>query len=570
MASAIKLLLVDDDDVDRMAVRRALDESNLNFEVTEAVDGAEALAAYDSNPYDCVILDYNLPDSTGAGVFTDMLKNTTGSAAVIFLTGKEDEALALKMMGIGAVDYLTKSELSTSVLERAIKYASARQRYLAQLAAVGQIDTLTGLLNRSVLDDVLNKAIAQAKRANNIVAVALLDLDHFKDINDSLGHPAGDELLKVVADRLTAVTRETDSVLRLGGDEFVVVAANLTELDGAAQLARKIIGALAEPVQLELQPLFVSTSIGISLAPTDAKDPAELLKNADLALYRAKAEGRGRYHFYNEDMHTVAVNRRQLDTDLRKAIARDELALYYQPKVHAESGAILGAEALIRWHHPERGTVLPGDFISIAETSQIIVEIGEWVLRTASAQVMTWQKDGIALPNCSINLSPLQLKSASLAGAFIDVIEETGIDPKILEIEITESTIMDNVETVATILGLLRRQGISVSIDDFGTGYSSLEILKQLPVDKLKIDRSFVAGITTDTNDAVIASAIISLAQNLGLEVIAEGVETREQLEFLQQNGCDQVQGYFFSRPLPADEFTKWFRQHHPQQMLAS
>lgn len=572
MERSLNILLVDDDDVDRMAVRRALNEANINANLTEVVNGAEALAALEGGKFDCVLLDHHLPDSTGVAVFTDMLKSNENKTAVIFLTGEEDENLAVRMMEIGAIDYLTKNEISASVLGRAIKYAKARQFFLTRLTALGQVDALTGLPNRAVFDIVLKKATAQAKRVGNMVAVALLDLDHFKDVNDSLGHPAGDELLKLVAERLSGIVRETDTVLRLGGDEFVIIVTNLTDADGAAKLARKVVETLTVPFDLDEQSQFVSTSVGIALAPADGESPAELLKAADLALYKAKGEGRGRYRFYDEGMQTAALNRRSLESNLREAIKREELVLYYQPKLSVKTGSIVGVEALLRWQHPERGLVSPVDFIPIAEASHLIIGIGEWVLQTACRQSVAWRNAGFSALNCSINLSPLQLRDTKLVGVIDAAIKQSGIDPAFLEVEITESTIMNNVETVSATLGKLRERGVAVSIDDFGTGYSSLALLKQLPLDKLKIDRTFVADVTTDSDDAEIASAIISLGQNLGLEVIAEGVEELAQLEFLRLKGCDQAQGFYFSPPLPAEEFADWFRhyQNRPTLVQAS
>jgi diguanylate cyclase (GGDEF)-like protein len=559
-ARKLKILIVDDDAADRFIVRRALQLSGVEYQLTEAYDGATALKACENEVFDCVFLDFRLPDSDGAAVFKTMLSHYDGGAAVIFLTGLNDEGLAMQMMGNGAVDFLTKAEITPTIINRAVRYATARQNFQKQLSEQARIDMLTGLPNRSAFLGTLTKEVAQAKRTGSLVSVALLDLDHFKDVNDTLGHDAGDNLLKQTADRLQAVLRETDTVIRLGGDEFVVIAPNLRNADGAAKQAQKIINALSVPFEVQDQKLFISTSIGIALAPSDAADSDKLLKSADMALYKAKADGRGRYHFYDEQMNFDAQNRRVVEAELRQAIIEGEFELYYQPKINLSDGRVLGSEALIRWNQPERGLIAPDNFIPVAESCQLINQIGEWVLQESCRQNMAWQAAGLPPLNCSVNLSPLQMRDSGLIGAIDGALERSGFDPKCLEVEITESAILDNVKSITALLSLLRARGISVSIDDFGTGYSSLSHLKHLPVDKLKIDRSFVSEITGNAGDAEITSATISLGQTFGLKVIGEGVEEQAQLDFLHEKGCDQAQGYFISRPLPAADFAEWYR----------
>lgn len=561
MTDKLKILLVDDDDVDRMTVRRALQQSGLDFELTEAVNGAAALAACAVQKFDCVFLDYRLPDADGDAVFAAMVADHDSQAAVVFLTGQDDQGLALKMMGSGAVDYLTKGEVSATVLKRAVLYATARRNFHKQLSEMARIDVLTGLPNRSVFETVLTTAIAQAKRAGSLVAVTILDLDNFKNVNDTLGHPAGDDLLKMTAERLSARGRVTDTVMRLGGDEFAIIAPNLADARGASRHAQKIIDALAEPFRIEHQDLHVSTSAGIALAPLDGTDPSELLKSADMALYKAKADGRGRYHFYDEKMNAAAQDQRVLESELRVALEQNQFQLFYQPKIDILTGRVLGTESLIRWNQPERGLIPPDAFIPAAEKAQLIVEIGDWVLQETCRQNVAWQKAGIPPLNCSINLSPHQLKDSHLIESIDRALAQSGLEYGCLEIEITESAILDNVKSIAALLGTLRLRGVSVSIDDFGTGYSSLTHLKQLPVDKLKIDRSFVSNLPGSGGDAAITNAAISLGQTFGLRVIAEGVEEQAQLDFLRRKGCDQAQGYFMSRPLPADDFAAWYRQ---------
>lgn len=570
MSALLKILLVDDDVVDRMTVRRALQQSGLAFDLTEAVDGAGALDACAAEHFDCVFLDYRLPDGDGASIFRSMIAGHNNAAAVIFLTGEEDEDLALRLMGLGAVDYLNKGEISATVLKRAVRYATARQNFHKQLTELARIDALTGLPNRSVFESVLTKAVAQARRSGVSVSVALLDLDRFKTVNDTMGHPAGDMLLKMTADRLMEVVRETDTVMRLGGDEFVVIAPNMIDTGGAGAMAQKLVDSLSLPFPVGDQELFVTTSVGIALSPGDGIGADALLKCADMALYKAKEDGRGRYHFYNEDMNDAAQEHRALESMIRQALTNGEFELHYQPKIDIGTGAVLGSESLIRWNQPERGMIGPDEFIPVAERCQLIVEIGEWVLQEACRQNAAWQKAGMAPLNCSVNLSPFQLKNSRFIQSIDNALEVTGFDPACLEVEITESAILDNIESITALLGLLRMRGISISIDDFGTGYSSLTHLKQLPVDKLKIDRSFVSNIMGHDGDAEITRATISLGQAFGLKVIAEGVEETAQLDFLDAEGCDQAQGFLMSRPLSAVDFAEWYGEHCEKQAAAN
>lgn len=566
MTDRLKILLVDDDDVDRMTVRRALRKTGLDYDLTEAVDGAAALAACATHKFDCVFLDYRLPDSDGDAIFAAMVADHDSQAAVIFLTGQDDEDLAFKMMESGAVDYLTKAEISATVLKRAVRYATARQNFLKQLSEMARIDVLTGLPNRSVFESVLTKAIAQANRADHLVAITLLDLDNFKDVNDTLGHAAGDQLLKMMAERLSERGRITDTVIRLGGDEFAIIAPNQTDAQGASLHTQKIIDALAEPFEGEEQKLFMSCSAGIALAPLDGSDPSQLLKCADMALYKAKADGRGRYHFFDEKMNTAVQDQRALESELRQAVQQNEFELFYQPKVDIQTGEVLGTESLIRWNQPERGMISPDDFIPAAEKCQLIVEIGDWVLEETCRQHVAWRNDGIPPLNCSVNLSPHQLKDAQMIASVDRTLKQSGLEHGCLEMEITESAILNNIKSISVVLKMLRMRGVSVSIDDFGTGYSSLTHLKQLPVDTLKIDRSFVSNLPGDEGDAAITSATISLGKTFGLKVIAEGVEDKSQLDFLRREGCDQAQGYYLSRPMPAADFPTWYRAHQKNQ----
>ncbi|MDA0665006.1 MAG: GGDEF domain-containing response regulator, partial [Proteobacteria bacterium] len=532
-------------------------------------DGEAGLDAFMNETFDCVLLDYHLPGKSGIETFHAMSQVPSTTAAVVFLTGEENEDLALTAMKAGVVDFLNKNELQPAMLRRAIRYAQARHNFLYELAERGRRDALTNLPNRSVFDDTLSNAIAQGNRHETMVATLLLDLDHFKDINDTLGHPAGDEMLQTIAVRLTQSTRESDTVIRLGGDEFVIIAPNIGDQGDAIQLALKIHDAMSRPVLIGDKELHISTSIGIAMAPHDGQEPAKILKSADLALYRAKGEGRGQYCFYDTSMDTAAHARQKMEQDLRLAIEQSEFELHYQPKVSVSTGIMIGAEALLRWRHPVRGFVGPDEFIPVAERNRLILPIGEWVLRTAFAQMVAWKNAALPIHNCSVNLSPVQLSEPALISVFDDIIAETGVDPSFMEVEITESALMKRVDSIVGTLNALRDRGISVSIDDFGAGYSSLVYLKQLPIDKLKIDQSFVAGIVIDNDDAEIARTVIQLGKSMGLEVIAEGVETSAQLNLLRDYGCEQIQGYYYSRALPAEAFYSWYVRQKTRRAIA-
>lgn len=559
MTPAPSILLVEDDEDDYVLARGLLSEifgPSLKLDWVETWDaGLEALR---KGTHDICLADFRLGDRNGLELVREAA--TLGcTVPIILLTGQDNREIDLAAVKAGATDYLVKGEITAPLLDRAIRYAIERKKVEMQLVRFAQYDSLTGLANRSLFHTRLGDAIAHAKRTKQLVAVLLLDLDHFKNVNDSLGHPVGDMLLTQVSERLTACARETDTVARLGGDEFAVIATNMTHGDGAAALARKLIDALAAPFTLNGQEVFTATSMGITLFPLDDKEPDQLLKNADMALYQAKAEGRGRYRFYDAKMNARAQARKTLEFEMRRALERHEFCLHFQPKINTFTGDLTGVEALIRWQHPERGMVLPGEFIPVAETTGLIVPLGDWVLHTACAQSVAWQKMGLPPVPVAVNVSAIQFKGTDFIDTVTRAIDESGIDPACLELELTESTVMDETEVMTELLHRLRDLRLNVAIDDFGTGCSSFLRLKELPVNKLKIDLSFVRNVTDDPANAAITKTIITLAKNLNLGVIAEGVETAEQFAFLLQHECQEVQGYYISRPLSGDQFTVWY-----------
>ncbi|MBI5612435.1 MAG: PAS domain S-box protein [Gammaproteobacteria bacterium] len=430
------------------------------------------------------------------------------------------------------------------------KHAEERLSYLAYY------DTLTGLPNRQLLRDRLRQTMFEADRSGRVAAVMLLDLDRFKFINDTLGHEAGDTLLKGVAERLTACVRHGDTVARLGGDEFTVVLANVARVDDVAFVTQKILGSFVQPFTIAGRELFVSPSIGITLYPHDDRDIDNLLKNADAAMYHAKESGRNTFQFFTAELNARAAERLELETALRHALERHEFLLHYQPLMDLKTGRLKGVEALLRWRHPQRGLVPPLDFIPLAEETGLIVPIGEWVLRTACAQAKAWHDAGFCGLHMAVNISGRQFQQQNLAVLVGAVLAETGLEPQCFNLELTESVLMRNVDAAIAVMGVLDAAGVGFSIDDFGTGYSSLSYLKRFPIDVLKIDRSFVRDITTDPDDAAIVTAIMALARTLDIEVVAEGVETEEQLAFLRARGCDVMQGYYFSKPVDAAALT--------------
>lgn len=431
---------------------------------------------------------------------------------------------------------------------------TARKRDEATIRHLAYFDALTGLPNRMLFNDRLAQALAHARRrGGRSVAIMFLDLDRFKTINDTLGHGAGDELLSATARRLSDSLREEDTVARLGGDEFLLLVSGIDTVEDVARVASKILDAFQTPFDIAGHELHVTASIGISLFPMDASDGETLIRNADTALYRAKEQGRNRYQLYAPAMNAIAFRRLMLENSLRRALERDELTLHYQPLVSL-GGQVVGVEALIRWVHPDLGIVSPPDFIPLAEETGLIVPLTRWVMRSACAQMKAWQDAGISPEIISVNVSPRRFNDSNLPAMVAEVLRTTRLAGEHLCIEITEGVMMDNVEATIATLVQLKALGIKISIDDFGTGYSSLSYLKRLPIDSLKIDQSFVRGLPLDSDDSTIAMLIITMAHNLKLSVVAEGVETEAQMAFLRERNCDVMQGFHFSRPLPGGE----------------
>ena len=441
--------------------------------------------------------------------------------------------------------------------------AVARSASEQRIHHIAQHDVLTGLPSRSLLQDRLGVAIGDSERSGQPLWVMLIDLDRFKYVNDSMGHKAGDVLLMTIAARLRSAINDNDTVARLSGDEFVVIMSQQGGQRLGPMLVQQLMDSVAQPVLLGTKEYSVTCSIGVAVFPSAGALADSLIEHADIAMYSAKKLGRNNFQFYTPAMNDEAQERVRIESALRKALERNEFVLHYQPQVDLASGKIVGMEALIRWQHPELGMVQPMRFISVAEDTGLIVPIGAWVMRTACLQNRAWQDAGLGPLRVAVNLSARQFASSDLLDNISAVLDDSGLDPRCLEIELTESLFMSDVTLAVELLHNMKALGVNLSIDDFGTGYSSLSYLSRFPIDVLKIDRSFVTNITRDANDAALVASIINLAHNLKLSVIAEGVETEEQLDYLRRHGCDEMQGYYVSRPLPADQFERFLRQHN-------
>ena len=448
--------------------------------------------------------------------------------------------------------------IGTDITERKLAENALREQQ-SRLNYMAFHDSLTALPNRSLFYDRIYHGLARARRSNSRVALMLLDIDRFKIINDSLGHEAGDILLKIIAMRLNEGVRDMDTVARLGGDEFVIVLEGIQDLDDVVFVANKLLTTLARPLEVSGHSITTTVSVGVSIFPDDGKDTDELLKNADIAMYKAKEAGKNNCQFYTKGMNATAVNFLLLENDLRRAIELNQLILHYQPQVDLVSNEIVGVEALVRWQHPERGLISPAHFISLAEETGLIVPMGEWVLREACRQQKAWLDNGIHIGKMAVNLSPRQFRQKNFPEKVASILSNLGLEPEYLELEITESCAMEHAGETINQLNQLKEMGMYLAIDDFGTGFSSLAYLHRFPIQKLKIDRSFIHDIQDDINDAAIAKSIIGLAHNMQMVVIAEGVENSYQIEWLRNKGCDQAQGFLYAKPMPAEQLEGYF-----------
>jgi diguanylate cyclase (GGDEF)-like protein len=566
------LLLIDGNDIERRAVARAIRDTGLECTLQEADSIETAIDACRDTQFDCVLMDYDLPDGDGLMFGRRVQEHLDGELATVYLTGEDsedDEFAASMALQLGSAEFLCKQHVHGPIVKRAINYAIARRNFLTELNNLGQYDPITRLPNRSLFTNMLDRAISKATRNDATFGLLILDLDRFKDINDTLGHSFGDELLQHVSQRLEHNVRRSDFVSRLGADEFAIIAEDVPSSDSIETLARNLIQSLPKRFNIAGHMVTLSASAGIAMFPSDGENAEQLLKNADLALNKAKEDGRAQHRFFDEALHQRARERREIETDLFNALENRQLRLYYQPKLDCNSGQVVGAEALLRWEHPERGLMLPPQFIQIAEDSQLIHPLGEWVIETVCQQMHDWRAQGLPVVPCSINISPTQLESGDLLRCLANAASQFGVQPSSLELEVPEGVTAGNLDRAKTQIERLREAGFRMLIDDFGADLASLSLLRKLPLDGLKIDMAFVHSALQDRNDAEVVSAVIGLAKKLNLQVTAVGVETENQFDLMCNQGSDIVQGHYFSQALPADIFAAWFRTRLQREQVA-
>ncbi|MCC6246723.1 MAG: EAL domain-containing protein [Rubrivivax sp.] len=588
-AARAHVLVVDDDAGGRRLTRATL--AKAGFAVSEAGDGQAALDAMCTAMPDLVLLDVSMPVMDGFTACAELRRLPGGERVpVVMMTGLDDTASIERAFEAGATDFITKP-INWAVLPHRVRYmmrASAAinelQQNQEQIRRLAYYDPLTGLPNRVLFVEQLERALAQATRHQRRLAVMFVDLDNFKRVNDTLGHRAGDELLCKASSRLAATLRTADglarpggdaapvqhNIARLGGDEFIVLLTDVQRPEHVATVAQRMVQTLAEPIVVQGTEVFVGGSVGVASFPEDGVDIDTLLMNADTAMYRAKAAGRGGFQLYDRSMNARALDRLHMETRLRRALERDEFVLHYQPRVDVVSGRIVGAEALIRWQDPERGLLPPAEFIPLVEDAGLVIPIGEWAIQTVCRQSAAWQAAGLQPVPVAVNLASTHLRERGLPARVARSLAEHGVQAGCLEIEVTESILLADPELSVQIAQELAAMGVKLSIDDFGTGYSSMGYLKKLPIAALKIDRSFVRDLETDPDDAAIVSAIVALAHSLKLKVVAEGVETPAQLAFLQSVRCDEYQGFLTSRAIGVAEFERLLRRRAQLETLFS
>ncbi|MEZ5566848.1 MAG: EAL domain-containing protein [Halioglobus sp.] len=586
-----KILVCDDDQNVRLLTRQCLEAEGMI--VVEAANGLEAIDMFVRERPDLVFLDVEMPGMTGLEACQRIRQMPQGeSIPIMIVTGSDDRSSIDQGFEAGATQYKTKP-VNWSLLGRDVQYMlrasnafNSLKRQEDRLRYLAYYDPLTSLPNRRSFNEQLNRILKRAQRHNESAALLFIDLDHFKRIIDSIGHARGDRLLVEIARRLTLELREEDAInyfsesnaiesdenststeiARLGGDEFTVVLSDVSDISDIEKVARRILDSLSQPIALQSHNPVVTPSVGIALYPQDGRDADTLIRNADTAMYVAKAEGRACYRFYNEEMNAQAVEQLKMEEELRDAMRNHELELRYQPQIDCRTGQVVSMEALVRWKHPERGMVSPVEFIPVAESTGQIIELGEWVMDEVARNCLYWDSLGLKSFRVCVNISPLQFNQRNLPEWVADFLQRSGLPPERLELELTESAIMTDAETNIARLRELKALGVDLAVDDFGTGYSSLSYLKRFPIDTLKIDQSFVSDLDTP-DGAAIVDAILALAKTLNLRVIAEGIENEYHLSYLVRNQCDLLQGFYFARPLYPEDVPAMLEENFSQQI---
>jgi diguanylate cyclase (GGDEF)-like protein len=554
------VLLVEDSLIDAQLIRRLLRRvTSSYYRVTHVRTLNDAVLSAEDLVPDVILADLNLPDSRGTQTVAS-LQTSYPDIPLVIVSAWEDEAISLRSVKAGAQDYLVKGHIDGANLHRVIRYAIERKRTELELVRLAHFDQLTSLPNRTLLRERVDHALARAMRSGSGVATLILDMDRFKEINDMLGHEIGDKLLVEAARRIRANVRDQDTVARLGGDEFAVVLEGVSEAKEVLPVIERIIDSLGELTEIDGHEVSSSISVGIAMYPENGNDLSELLRAADLAMYQAKSSGRGRYQFFADAMQEEAQSRHALEWALRRAVERKEFELVYQPQLCLRTGTVIGVEALLRWMSPTRGLLTPYHFIAGLEEFGLINEVGEWVLQTACEQIRKWQAMRFAPMRIAVNVSAQQFEDPMLIDKIQSALKETKLPPELLELELTESCLMSDPAQASALLREIRDLGVRIAIDDFGTGYSSLTYLHEFPLSALKIDKNFVQSVESNDRGGPISKMIIGLGQNLGLEVIAEGVETEAQLQYMREHGCDVAQGYLYARPESPEDLTPWLQ----------
>ncbi|MFW2388391.1 MAG: putative bifunctional diguanylate cyclase/phosphodiesterase [Polyangiales bacterium] len=555
-----EVLLVEDNRIDAQLIRRLLRRVSVSYyRITHVRTLDDAVLSAEELTPDVILADLNLPDSRGTHTVAS-LQTAYPDIPLVIVSAWEDEAISLRSVAAGAQDYLVKGHIDGANLHRVIRYAIERKRTELELVRLAQFDQLTGLPNRTLLRERVTHALARAMRSGSGVATLILDMDRFKEINDSFGHEVGDKLLVEAAKRIRANVRDQDTVARLGGDEFAVVLEGVSEAKEVLPVIERILSSLREVNTVEGHEVMTSTSIGIAMYPENGTDLSELLRAADLAMYQAKSTGRSCYQFFADAMQEEAQTRRALEWSLRSAVEKKEFELFYQPQICLRTGGVVGVEALMRWAHPSRGLLTPFHFIAGLEEFGLINEVGEWVLHTACEQIQRWHAMELTPMRISVNVSAQQFEDPMLIDKVRLALADSKVAPEFLELELTESCLMSDPAQAGALLREIRDVGVRIAIDDFGTGYSSLTYLNEFPLNVLKIDKSFVQSVESNDRGGPISNMIIGLGQNLGLEVVAEGVETEGQLRYMQEHGCDIAQGYLYARPESPADLTPWLQ----------
>ncbi len=550
------VVLADDDPSIRLMVRHVLESEE--FDIIEAADGIEAIKAVEKHHPALILLDAVMPGIDGFTTCQQIKEKGFTDIPVMMITGLDDDASVERAYEVGAIDFITKP-IKWAVLKHRVKSVVAKVIAERKVNLLAYRDTLTDLPNRLLFADRLEQATIRAERSKTSMALMLIDIDDFKLVNDSFGHEAGDKLIKAVGDLISKSLRRADTIARLGGDEFAVIIEDINGADDAISIADNLTTILEHNVRLDDQETYTSASIGIAIFPEDGDDARVLLKNADTAMFRAKENGRHCFQFYKPEMSVSAMARLDLENSLKAAFENDEFLIHYQPVIDIHKNEVASVEALLRWQHPDKGMIHPDDFVSAAEESGLIVPIGEWMISSVCKQISAWEKAGLEDQNVSINISPRQFKEQDIVTVFTQALAENNLEGSSVSVEITERTLIDNVGEVEKTLKKLRDMGIKVLLDDFGTGYASLAFLKKFPIDIVKIDNTFIAGIPDNREDSAIVNAIAGLTRGLELTLLAEGVENDRQLDMLKSIGCSYAQGFYWSKALPGAEYEQFY-----------